>query len=84
MMRPTISGNLYGLRERVVASASLVALAEELQRSKGPLLTLVGPSDTNAVEQFFQVGRWLRLHCIGIGPRVLFVMPLTDSVDGYC
>lgn len=49
------TGNLYGLRERVVAASSLMALAEELQRAKGPLLALLGPSDSNAVEQFFQV-----------------------------
>lgn len=50
-------GNLYGLRERVVAAASLMGLAEELQRAKGPLMALLGPADTNAVEQFYQVRR---------------------------
>ncbi len=48
-------GNMFGLRERLVAIESLLCLANELKHAKGPLTSVLGPSDTHAVEQFFQV-----------------------------
>uniref|UniRef100_A0A7R9TZV9 Uncharacterized protein n=1 Tax=Prasinoderma coloniale TaxID=156133 RepID=A0A7R9TZV9_9VIRI len=47
------SGNLYGLKERYIATESLYWVAEEIKGMRARLISLLSPADARSAEHFF-------------------------------